>query len=70
MFETADQIFVLLKHWLVGLLPMALQPVAGVVVSVAAIVCFFPLSDWSTGCCASIQKVSSAGSPSSAPRWP
>jgi len=42
MFETADQIFVLLKHWLVGLLPMALQPVAGVVVSVAAIVCFFP----------------------------
>jgi NADH-quinone oxidoreductase subunit H len=42
MFETADQIFVLLKHWLVGLLPMALQPVAGVVLSVAAIVCFFP----------------------------
>ena len=42
MFETADQIFVLRKHWLVGLLPMALQPVAGVVVSVAAIVCFFP----------------------------
>jgi NADH-quinone oxidoreductase subunit H len=43
MIETLDQIFVIFKHWLVGFLPAALQPVAGVVLSVGAIVAFFPL---------------------------
>lgn len=42
MIETADQIFVLLKHWLVGFLPAGWQPVAGVVLSVVAIIAFFP----------------------------
>jgi NADH-quinone oxidoreductase subunit H len=42
MFETLDQIFVLLKHWLVGFLPAGLQPVAGIVLSVAVIICLFP----------------------------
>jgi len=42
MIETADQIFVLLKHWLVGLLPAGWQPVAGVVLSVVAIIAVFP----------------------------
>jgi NADH-quinone oxidoreductase subunit H len=37
-----DQIFVLLKHWIVSLLPSVLQPVTGVVLSVVAIVCVFP----------------------------
>jgi NADH-quinone oxidoreductase subunit H len=37
-----DQIFVLLQHWLVGLLPAGLRPVAGVVLGVVAIVCLFP----------------------------
>jgi NADH-quinone oxidoreductase subunit H len=42
MIETADQIFVLLQHWLMGFLPAAWQPVAGVLLGVAAIVCLFP----------------------------
>ncbi len=42
IFETLDQIFVLLRHWLVGFLPAAWQPVAGVLLSVAVIVCLFP----------------------------
>jgi NADH-quinone oxidoreductase subunit H len=42
MVSTLDQIFVLLKHWLVGLLPSVLQPAAGVLLSVVAIVCVFP----------------------------
>ncbi|MGP8174759.1 MAG: NADH-quinone oxidoreductase subunit NuoH [Terracidiphilus sp.] len=42
MIETADQIFVLLKHWLVGFLPAGWQPVAGVLLSVVAIIAFFP----------------------------
>lgn len=41
-FSTLDQIFVLLKHWVVGLLPEPLQPLAGVVLSVVAIVAIFP----------------------------
>jgi NADH-quinone oxidoreductase subunit H len=40
--ETGDQIFVLLKHWLVGLLPAAIQPVAGVLLSVVVIIVLFP----------------------------
>jgi NADH-quinone oxidoreductase subunit H len=42
MIEKFDQIFVLLKQWLVGFLPAGLQPVAGAVLGVVAIVCVFP----------------------------
>ena len=42
MFETLDQIFVLLRHWLVGFLPAAWQPAISVVLSVAVIVGLFP----------------------------
>jgi NADH-quinone oxidoreductase subunit H len=42
MIEKADQIFVLLQHWLVSFLPAGLQPVAGVLLSVVVIVCLFP----------------------------
>lgn len=42
MANTLDQIFVLLKHWLVGLLPAPLQPVAGVLLSVVVIIGLFP----------------------------
>src|SRR5580658_756618 len=37
-----DQIFILLRNWLVGFLPAALQPAAGVVLGVVAIVAVFP----------------------------
>jgi NADH-quinone oxidoreductase subunit H len=42
MFETLDQVFVLLKHWLVGFLPAGWQAVAGVLLCAAVIVCLFP----------------------------
>ncbi len=42
MTGTLDQIFVLLQQWLVGFLPAAWRPVAGVLLGVAAIVCLFP----------------------------
>ncbi len=42
MVSTLDQIFVLLKHWIVGLLPSVLQPLAGVLLSVVAIIATFP----------------------------
>ena len=42
MIETCDQIFVLLQHWLVSFLPASWQTAAGVLLSVAAIVCVFP----------------------------
>src|SRR5580700_12036458 len=42
MLSTLVQIFVLLKHWIVSLLPAVLQPVTGVVLGVVAIVCVFP----------------------------
>ena len=42
MVSTLDQIFVLLKHWVVGLLPAFFQPVAGVVLSVVCIIALFP----------------------------
>jgi NADH-quinone oxidoreductase subunit H len=42
MINTLDQIFVLLRHWLVSVLPAAWQPLAGVLLSVVAIVCLFP----------------------------
>jgi NADH-quinone oxidoreductase subunit H len=42
MIETLDQIFILLRHWLVSFLPAVCRPTAGVLVSVAAIVSVFP----------------------------
>jgi NADH-quinone oxidoreductase subunit H len=42
MVGTLDQIFVLLKHWIMGLLPPMVQPVAGVLLSVVAIIGTFP----------------------------
>jgi NADH-quinone oxidoreductase subunit H len=42
MVTTLDQIFVLLRTWLVGFLPEAWRAPAAVVVSVVAIVCVFP----------------------------
>ena len=41
MAESLDQIFVNLKHWLVAMLPPEVQPWAGVVISVAAILLVF-----------------------------
>jgi NADH-quinone oxidoreductase subunit H len=43
MVETMDQIFVTLKHWLVGFAPDQWQPLFSAVISVAAIVITFPL---------------------------
>jgi NADH-quinone oxidoreductase subunit H len=40
--QNLDQIFVLLRDWLVGFLPAALRPAAGAVLGVVAIVCVFP----------------------------
>jgi NADH-quinone oxidoreductase subunit H len=42
MIDTCDQIFVLLQHWLVSFLPASWQTGAGVLLSVAAIICVFP----------------------------
>jgi NADH-quinone oxidoreductase subunit H len=42
LFANLDQIFILLRKWLVGFLPVALQPAAGVVLGVIAIVAVFP----------------------------
>ena len=36
-----DQIFVTLKHWLVGLVPIQCQPVISAIISVAAIIGVF-----------------------------
>src|SRR5579863_2294715 len=41
-FVNLDQIFILLRNWLVGFLPAALRPAAGVLLAVIAIVCVFP----------------------------
>jgi NADH-quinone oxidoreductase subunit H len=43
MVEMLDQIFVTLKHWLVGSVPDQWQPVFSAVISVGAIVVTFPL---------------------------
>ncbi len=42
MVSTLDQIFVLLKHWIVGHLPPILQPLIGVLLSVVCIIAVFP----------------------------
>src|ERR1700753_364420 len=42
MTNTLDQIFVLLKHWIVGFMPAVLRPVVGSLLSVVAILAVFP----------------------------
>ena len=42
MVSTLDQIFVLLKHWIVGLVPSILQPLVSILLSVVAIILAFP----------------------------
>jgi NADH-quinone oxidoreductase subunit H len=42
MIENADQIFVLLQHWVMSFFPPALQHIVGVLISVVAIICVFP----------------------------
>ena len=42
MIQTLDQIFVLLKHWVLSLLPAGWQPAVGVVLSVVCIIGVFP----------------------------
>lgn len=41
--ELLDQLFVNLKHWLVGFVPPAWQPIASAAISIAAVLAFFPL---------------------------
>ena len=41
-FSNADQIFIILRDWLVGFLPAVLRPAASVLLGVIAIVCVFP----------------------------
>jgi NADH-quinone oxidoreductase subunit H len=43
MPETIDQIFVILKHWLVGNLPGSIQPVSSALLSVVPVLIMFPL---------------------------
>ena len=43
MAETLDQVFVILKHWLVGLAPSAYQPVFSALLSILPILLAFPL---------------------------
>ena len=42
MIKNADQIFVLLQHWVMSFFPPALQPIVGVLLAVVAIICVFP----------------------------
>jgi NADH-quinone oxidoreductase subunit H len=42
MVSKLDQVFVLLKHWIVGLMPGVLQPLVGVLLSVVCIIAVFP----------------------------
>jgi len=43
MAETLDQIFVLLKHWLLGYVPVGLQPITSGIITVVPILIGFPL---------------------------
>ena len=43
MFETIDQIFVLIKHWLLGYVPGMAQPLISAILSVVPVVIAFPL---------------------------
>jgi NADH-quinone oxidoreductase subunit H len=42
MIKNADQIFVLLQHWVMSFFPAALQSFVGVLLAVVAIICVFP----------------------------
>src|SRR5689334_875732 len=42
MTDSIDQIFVLMKHWLVGFAPESAQPVVSALLSVIAILAVFP----------------------------
>ena len=41
--ETIDQIFVITKHWLLGYVPAALQPIVSAILSVVPVLLAFPL---------------------------
>jgi NADH-quinone oxidoreductase subunit H len=41
MTETVDQIFVILKHWLVAHLPVEVQPIFAAMLSVVSIIAVF-----------------------------
>ena len=41
MTETMDQIFVILKHWLVGHVPVQAQPIVSATLSIVAIIVVF-----------------------------
>jgi len=41
--DTIDQIFVITKHWLLGYVPSALQPIVSAILSVVPILVLFPL---------------------------
>ena len=41
--ETVDQIFVITKHWLLGYVPAALQPIVSAILSVVPVLLAFPL---------------------------
>src|SRR4051794_29551392 len=43
MTQTLDQIFIILKHWLVGLFPPSSQPLVSALLSVVPIMAVFPL---------------------------
>ncbi len=43
MIETIDQIFVILKHWLVGYVPAPVQPIVSGLISIVPIILLFPL---------------------------
>ena len=42
MIDRADQVFVLLQHWLISFLPATLQPAGAAALGVIGIVCVFP----------------------------
>jgi NADH-quinone oxidoreductase subunit H len=42
MISNLDQVFVILKHWLLGFLPDSWQAAVGVLICVAAIICLYP----------------------------
>ncbi len=42
MIQTADQIFVILLHWIESFFPQVLQPFIGVFICVVTIICVFP----------------------------
>src|ERR1019366_1622962 len=41
--DTIDQIFVITKHWLLGYIPAAIEPIASAILSVVPVLLAFPL---------------------------